>query len=417
MNIFLDSNVFHTDPFLQKGEKPILLRLAQHEDVKLFINETVYSEVERHHKSFLEREIKSAQDALSKLTPFLNKDRETMDISINFKNLMDDFSDFFQELGTEEQMAIIGYDADVLKHIVKMDMYEEVPFIKQEIITNKQGDKVTKKKKEMRDAIIWYSIQEYIEKNTLEDCYFISNNIKEFGADGASKTPQEEPYPLHPAIAEKSKITAAYRNVHDFLTHNSETVKELFTDTSLHSRILSGDLLEQVEKELKDGLAEQLVENFLTNEIIQHTHDYILEKDPDDIHSDYFMGGYVDPESHGQITDIGLQDVDVYGESITVSIDLEVEMDVDIYLYNPVYDDKEEKFQFYGTDTVTVAENVIFLIPLNESKEIDSTNFSLQEYIDGQEPGNVNVEIIEMKTTTHEEMFPDFVDDGLDLNY
>lgn len=415
MNIFLDSNVFHTDPFLTKGKKAILLKLSQHEDVNLFICETVYSEVERHHKTFLEKELKNVEESLSRLSPFLSKGWESFNMQTEMKSLLGDFSSHFEDLEDEGRMTVIPDDADVLKHIVKVDMHDTSPFIKQVQILNKKGDKVTYKKKEIRDSIIWYSYQEYIEKNKLEDCYFISNNIKEFGADGANKAPKEEPYPLHPVINKRGYINAAYRNVHDFLVHNSDEIDYLTLD--MQSQILSEDLFLQVEAELKQGLAEELITEFLTDKILGETQSFLSDKDPDDIHEEYYMGGYVDPQLFGEIKDIVLREVDIYGGAISVSVDLEVEADVDIYLYNPVHDTRDEKFQFCSTDNVVVKENIVFLIPIIEEKEINKKEFSLREYIAGVKPENVNVEVIEMENIGHTDMFSDFVDDGLDLNY
>ncbi|WP_280169330.1 PIN domain-containing protein [Priestia megaterium] len=411
MNIFLDTNVFYNDPFLQKGKKPILLQLAKHENVKLFICQAVFSEIEKHHKTFFEEEIKSIKDSFSKMESYLKPERDTFGMNIEVENLLGDFTTYFDGLTEEGQMTIIPYDVDVFNHVMEVDMYDRMPFIKQEEITNKKGDKVLYKKKEIRDTIIWYSYQEYIKKHQIEYCYFISNNTKEFSAEPGRRTPQEEPYPLHPAIVEDSKMLAAYKNVHDFLAHNSDKVKELFTN--LHAQILSEELYNQVWGELEEGLAEELVTRFLEKEILQETHNYLSERDTDDIHEEYYMGGQVAPTLFGEIKDIEFQEATVYDKAISVLVELEVETEVEISLYDAGYADRSEKYRYYGTDTLNIKEKVVFLIPLNEEKEIDKDNFSLRDYVEGVTPGNVNVEIIEMENIGHMDMFPE-LDYGLD---
>lgn len=406
MNIFLDTNVFYNDPFLAKGKKKILLMLANHKDVKLFISKAVYTELLRQHTNFLEKEVKDAKEAFMNLSPFLNEKREKFIIDINLNDLIMDFHDSFDTYQSEDQVEIIDYDSDIIEHIVEIDMYKKPPFIKREELTNKKEKKVTFYKKEIRDAIIWYSYQKYIEKNELKDCYFISNNTTDFGATGSKNSPKDKPYPLHPGINDKSNMTA-YRTVHSFFTDKDRQIKELFKDKELHSRILSAELFEQVVDELRDGIAEELIHKFFTEEILSETNNILSEKQPNEVHQDYFMDGYVDPSLYGVISDIRFEEVDVYGDSITVTAEVEVEMEVDIYQYNPVYDDRSEKFTNYATDTIKVTESVVFLLPMDSEKVLDVENFSLREYIEGNEPDYLNIEVIEFGNIDHIDMFRD----------
>ncbi|NKE04671.1 PIN domain-containing protein [Mesobacillus selenatarsenatis] len=405
MNIFLDSNVFWKDPYLTRGKKAILLRLAKHEDVKLYISETVYQEVLRGHKNFLDAEIKSIGDSFKKITPYLHADRDQYDVNVELENLISDFHDYFLNLGREEQLERIPYDSDVLTEIVEVDAYSKPPFIQKQEIIDKKGEKQTFSKKEIRDAIIWYSYKVFIEKNTLKECYFISNNAKDYGAPGAKNAPKEKPYPLHPLISEEVEITA-YKTVHDFLIHKDTEVKELFKDEYLHLKVLSEDFYEQITVELQNGLAEEMVNRFLIDQIYTGTENLLSDKDPVRIHSDYFWGGYVHPESFtGNIENIRFRDVDIYGETIAISVDLEVKMDVQIYLYNPGYDEVDEKYQYVATDTVKVEESLVFLISIDTEKELDIENFSFREYVEGLEPENLNIEIVDITNIHHTSMF------------
>ncbi|MFF2455151.1 PIN domain-containing protein [Peribacillus simplex] len=226
MNIFLDSNAFYKDPFLIKGKNRILLSLAKHDDVKIYINDTVYEEILRAHKNLLEKEINIISESFAKINTFLEMAKQKVEVDVDLALVLQDFSSRFDEIQDAEQMEIILYDSDVLECIVEIDMYEKAPFIKKTEMKNNKDQKITITKKEIRDAIIWYSYQIYIKKNKLDDCYFISNNTREFGDDEAKKSPGEQPYNLHPEISNNNLI--AYKTVHDFLVHNDERVKNLF---------------------------------------------------------------------------------------------------------------------------------------------------------------------------------------------
>lgn len=404
MHIFLDSNVFWKDPFLTKGKNAILLRLAKHDDVKIYINETVYAEVFRGHRVFLENELKTIIDSFKKIKPFINTNRDK-EPKIDINNLINDFHENFQELIDEEQLEIIKYDSKVLTHLVDVDLNLQPPFLKKQEIMNKNDTKTTYIKKEIRDAIIWYSYIEYIKQNNLVDCYFISNNTEDFGNGIKSKNiPEGEPYDLDATILENMKIVA-YKNVHDFLMHNVTAVKSLFKDEYLHTRLLSMDFSEQIKKELKDGLAEEIVSKYLIEQITDETHNILSDMQPDDIHSDYFMDGYVDPQYTGEITKISLNDFDIYGEMISISVDVDIEFDVDVYLYNPGYDSREEKYICESTDRVKLEESIVFLMSIDTEKELDKENFSFEEYIMGIEPDNLNIEVIKKTNIHHISMF------------
>ncbi|MDN7241195.1 PIN domain-containing protein [Planococcus sp. N028] len=404
MNIFIDSNVFWKDPFLDKGKNKILRMLANHKDVKLYINKTVYDEVFRGHKNYLDDQIKFINESYKKIRPYLKRGRDTFSNSISLDNLTSDFISYFDDLINEEQLEIINYDADVLAKIVEIDMNEKIPFIKKEEFVNKQQQKITIKKKEIRDAIIWYSYKTFIEKNSLENCFFISNNHTDFGAPDAKNAEKEKPYPLHSDILEGMDITA-YRNAYDFLTDQDEEVKRLFKDEDLHLNFLSEIHIETIEDELRNGLAEVLIHRYLADQIHQETINYLIELNVYDIHRDYLMGGYLEPAGDFSIESIDFQEVDIYGDTITVSADIVIVTDVDIYLYNAAHDGRDDKFGYSSTDQIQVQENIIFLIPLDLSKEITKEGFSFEEYIEGTEPENLAVEIFDYNNVDHTSIF------------
>lgn len=210
-------------------------------------------------------------------------------------------SERHKEFEDEDQLEIIPFDGDVLEHVVEMDMYLKKPFIKIHEIMNKKGEKVLSTKKELRDAIIWFSYQGFIDKKELKECYFISNNTKEFGDTGSNKSPENEPYALHPSLIEGNNLIP-YRTVTGFLSHNDTKVKELFKD--IHTQILSDELIGKIKDELEAGLLRELIDSFFGEQIISATIDIFSRKQPDDIHRDYFMEGYIEPALEGSLPTI-----------------------------------------------------------------------------------------------------------------
>lgn len=382
MHIFLDSNAFYKDPFFTKGKNHILLKLAGIEDVKLYINKTVYEELYRAHKNLLEEEVRIINESYKKISPFLHNEKQQLIVD-SIADLMSDFESRFKVFQENDALEIIDYDADVLEHIVEIDMYNKAPFI-------------LENKKSIRDAIIWYSYMVFIKKNKLEDCYFISNNHKEFGAEGSKKI-SEEPYPLHPNIVEDMNLTA-YKHVHDFLIHKDEEIKDLY------EQLISDKLLDSIKEELEEGLIQEIMADYFVYEIINQTDDFISNLDVERIHLDFFTGGYASP-SDGEIKKMSLQDVEVYGNDITVSVNIEIECFVEIYLYNPGYDDRRDKFEYCTTDILKVEENAVFIINFDTDKITDMENFSLKEYIKRNEPCNLDIEFIRLENIDHEDIY------------
>ncbi|PHB39077.1 hypothetical protein COE86_04160 [Bacillus toyonensis] len=109
----------------------------------------------------------------------------------------------------------------------------------------------------------------------------------------------------------------------------------------------------------------------------------------------------------GDITKIQVNDIEVYGGEIIITLDIELDMHVEVYLYNPVHDSRNDKYEYYATDIVKVEESIVFVIPINIEKEINEETVSFEEYIDGFEPDNLNMEFIQRTNIDHKEMFPE----------
>ncbi|MGG3580923.1 PIN domain-containing protein [Priestia megaterium] len=408
MNIFLDTNVLYKDPFLTKGKNPILLSLANHGDVKLFINKTVYDELLRAHRRFLDQEIKNISEALDKINPFLEKIDHKIDIDLKAEGLKSDLISHFSKLQNENLIEIIKYDSEILERIVEIDMYEKAPFIKKRQIVNRREEKVEFIKKEIRDAIIWYSYELFIEKNNLKECFFISNNTKEFGDEGAGKIGINEPYPLHPEIREASNLVA-YKNVSSFLNHNKEKVNNIFSD--LQAKILFEELSYKIEEELSGEFAKELIDKYFSGDIMNQNKYFIADFEPEDVHKEYSGPGHVTP-ADGGIVNVELKEVELYGNEFTVTMNIIVEMHVEIHLFNSASKAKEihNKYEYQGTDILEVEESITFILPVEIKKDMKKEDFCLRSYIEKIETSHVDIEYIDWKNISHSNRESDEID-------
>ncbi|MFK4254632.1 PIN domain-containing protein, partial [Streptomyces angustmyceticus] len=358
----MDTNLIYRDPFLTKGKNALLLQLAKHEDVKLYINDVVYKEMLRGHKAFIEEQLNKMSQAYNMVSRYLITPSIAIDTEKELELMINCVEEFYVKLEAENQLDWVPYDIDLLPLIVELDMNEKPPFI-----VKSKGSKHARK--EIRDAIIWNTYKLFIQKQQLENCFFITNNTKDFGAPDANQSPAEHPYPLHPDLIDDVNIVA-YKNTNDFFAHNEEIINTLFKDENLHIKMLYEDFLPHIEIELRNGLLTELITKNFVNSIKVDVEAYFNEISPRDIHPDYFMGGYVTPSLNGDITDINLEDVTIYGDNIVIAANVVVSMDVNIYLYNPDAEGNEDPVPYAATDTMAADLIVVFLLPINTDNRL-----------------------------------------------
>ncbi|OEH86045.1 hypothetical protein BHU72_14535 [Desulfuribacillus stibiiarsenatis] len=401
MYIFLDTNTIYKDPFFTKGKNKLLMKLAKLDDVYIVINPTVYEELLRAHLEFLKKQLADIQSAYIKLRPYLEGNDHIFQMNTNLDDLIKEFHDKFYQYQKNDQLIIVDYEADILKHIVEIDMYEKAPFIKQCHVKTKDNDAFNYPKKEIRDAIIWYSYRLFIEKNSIDDCHFISNDIKAY-CDVITKATPDGQYQIHHDIKGNVDIKA-YKSIEDFLTINDNKVKEL------HSHILSQDLYNKFLSDMKNGMAEEIILKYFSDQILSEVDDYISNLSPENIRSNYFIDGYIQTYFDGDIVNVSLEDIEILGDDIMVTASVIVEKNVEIYAYNPVYDTRDEKFTSVGEDEIEITLLVKFLLDIDTTKDIDEANFSILEYIEGNDPWSVDIEVNKLKNLNY--VIPQYEED------
>ncbi|MRS26119.1 PIN domain-containing protein [Bacillus sp. RIT694] len=184
MNIFLDTTIMFSDPFLKKNFNRSFLGLTRDfKDIKFYMSEVVYKESKRH----FEKNITKHLTDLQRITKNLQDHRngyftETIDIESEKETRINEFENFYKELESEGVLHIIPCPNEILSELINRAVNRIKPF--------------QENKSEFRDAATWLTYVNYVEKFNMSDCYFITGNVNDF-CDESKKN-------LHPDLLKDS---------------------------------------------------------------------------------------------------------------------------------------------------------------------------------------------------------------------
>ncbi|GED69405.1 hypothetical protein BRE01_31070 [Brevibacillus reuszeri] len=394
MNIFIDANIIFKDPFFNKNNfNRTLLELTEHEEVTIYISDVVIQEVKRGHNEFIKAKIKSITDSTADIQTYLTS-KSILEVKLDIDDFMQEFDDFFTLLNNQGKIKKVGYSVRVIDELINLDMHNMPPFIAKHEVGLKNNQLLRYSNKSIRDAIIWFSYIEYIQSQELKNCYFISNNTKDFSDLQLFKKMEDrkdsEPYVLHPNLTQD--VLTPYISSEAFLKHNqskvekflNEIAEEKFQQQQINFISNSKYLFSLMSAQdiINEHKVKEIIELNYNKQIVNEIDDYIDGLQAEDIHSDYFMGGYVQPESL-RIGDpqVYLVSIEEYGGELIVSADLTFKYDVSVYIYNPVHDSREDKFQYHETETLEFDISVNFVISYpNDDKILIQQNPDFEDY-------------------------------------
>lgn len=402
MNIFLDSNILYKDPFLLRGKQIILKELSKSDNVKLYINKAVLAEVRRGYVTFIQKTLKEFQTVSNNLNKNIVDSTKHIKNYISFESFETQFDEQIKFLVDQEILVITPYYEDVVEKIVELDMHEKPPFMK------------VNGKKSTRDAIIWYSYIKYIEKNKIEeDCYFISNNTRDFAKNHSEAKKRDSlMYELHYDL-EYNPFKSAHKSLDNFISFYEEHIKEIFTDNDLD--IMTSENLDKIEKLFE---SEDIV-SIIEEDILGATEDVVVVHietlSPPEKDGLYSSGYVADDGYQGEsIETFKVQEVSSYGSRIIVEVIFTYLKNVDLFIYNSVRDKGEDRHTYVGSVPILyeVKANLTWSI-VNHLCLLQDRNFKLQQVIDIKEPEDILVEIISYE---YQIEYPgEFYDDGLDM--
>ncbi len=179
-------------------------------------------------------------------------------------------------------------------------------------------------KEEIKDAIIWETIEEYAENHPDSYVFFISENHKDFAKEDA-----EFGYMLHEDFNDLDGRIKYFKSIRAFLTKGVEYLK-----THVFEHQDWDELLEKIERYIYWAYPNNLqvvLESYFSN--------YEFE-------TDYFSGWGIDPTINNiiEIKQNEYEDVISTEDSFIIPCILDLEMEYNVQTKSPVYDlgDEEE---------------------------------------------------------------------------
>ncbi|MGG0179240.1 PIN domain-containing protein [Bacillus tropicus] len=387
MHIFLDTNLLFTDPFFRGNYNKQLINLIEkrneqsehreeaecqldlkfeEEEIKLYMSRVVFEETKNHYINYINETFKQIREidiTLSKYMDMesfvgLNKQKED---AINY------FDTYYQNLIDDKILVILEHPQNVVDDLVSRAVKKLPPFFND--------------KNEFRDAIIWLTYAGFVEEQDLENCYFLSNNIKDFCQNtkkkrGNDKQDTEMPLKLHPNLIVDSERFTLYRNVQGLFIGDAT-----FKEFNEENRVLQ-QRTTQIEKMFH--IIESIDADFILNGLNTERDNYDLiddvlsnyistRLDVDQVYDDVNYGGYLKPTfSWNELQKAEIIDKEIFDNEVVVSANLIQDYTVEIILYNPIDDNTEESVgeaecTFEIPITFTVNENL-------EIKQIEAEN-------------------------------------------
>lgn len=346
MNIFLDANIVYKDPFFKKSYPKKLLEYSEAGLLRIYVSSIVKDEILNNYKKEIQAHWSKYKTAAYGLNEYLSLNID--EVIINVDEEYEKCVSFYQELEDKGTITIFEYDNSLLPKLIQRSLEKKKPFD-----TNKT---------ELRDATIWMSIVEYVQTNTLKDCFLISNNSNDFF--------NHQKDDLHEDLKNDLPDMQAYVDVKSFFDdyadddHLSEIKNEMLLDEFIEDESIDDEYVVDL---LNNNFATPLSKEFQNALNGIHPHDLGVE----------IFDGYVDPEVSIDCLSISNLDIDkdLLSQTIIIRGTAEIAGYADIYAYNPVYDSKDEKFSLYESLDVSLNMDFDFSYDLDcEASNISIAN-------------------------------------------
>lgn len=337
MNIFVDTSILFTDPFLNEIFKKEIITACKQNRLNIFISEVVIKELSFNYEKNLDKiiiDIKNINTNSDKLIPNFEK------LNIPEKqNLVKQLEDFYIELSDLKNFHILPVNNDFLPLVLEKAIKRLKPF--------------TEKKTELKDALIWLTYINHISKNNLDDNYLLTQNVNDFGLKQADQT-----FIIHPELqkeCEKITLTNSFKEIHKihkkYIEVQEEQTKQKFI-AWIENENINDDYVQKI-----------LWDNFIDN-VSDNISNYIDKIDLDRYFEDSHlisMGGYaeIDEFYWGSCSDI---EIEVLEENAIISGIIEISAEIQAHRYNSARDPGDEKFPYLGSSNADFKVYFNFLI-------------------------------------------------------
>ncbi|WP_191556127.1 PIN domain-containing protein [Metabacillus idriensis] len=169
MKIFLDTTVTFSDPFFKKNFNRSLLRLSrEYKDIVFYMSEIVFLETQRHFKNNSKKhldDMEKIKKQVQSLQPYYFYHDNNLS-QTKSEEMIKDFDSFYSDLKNEGILIILECPNIILPELIRRSVNRIKPF--------------KENKSEFRDAATWLTYVNFVEENTEEVSYFITENVNDF---------------------------------------------------------------------------------------------------------------------------------------------------------------------------------------------------------------------------------------------
>ncbi|KIL80718.1 PIN domain-containing protein [Bacillus badius] len=320
MEIFLDSNIIYSDPFMESIYAQQLLKLAELDFVDIYMASVVVEEIKNNYRKQINKEYLTLNKNISNLSKHTYQNIEKYIVIKKDENyLIEEFNNFYDDLFKRGVIKVLQYPNDILPELINRSIKRIKPF--------------TERKQEFRDAIIWLTYVNYVKENSLVDCHFINNNINDFLEDGK----------IHPDLKADNNNFIFYRSFREFFSSNNKDLEYVKSEVLTY-------FCDEIKYRQSDIFELIYSDHFSTLEI--ESADYI-DNNSDYISTDYSLSGrgYLEPAGL-DIVEIKNYYVDVINNDIIINGSLLVNQQFEVHEYNPLYEPGDDEYFYSGSDEI-----------------------------------------------------------------
>ncbi|EMC0025967.1 PIN domain-containing protein [Enterobacter cloacae subsp. cloacae] len=274
MRIFLDTNIFYNNWFVNKANFQYLFHFLNNEDHDLLLSNIVLEETNNIRNRQVDSNIEEIQSSISKLKKLnsnnINFDKESLGISdYNLLNELD---------GKINNITPIEYESISHNRIVSRLFKNLKPFSSQE--------------KGYRDTLIWLSLVKHVkESGRRDEVIFITENSSDFYSNNKDQISFHSDLQKDLEDENISVKIIPYKNLHEFVKTQIDKETHSFDHTKYESifeeyvEINSIEYLESLDNEslsfyLEDSIFESKVSNItnITVDILEGFEDNSIER-------------------------------------------------------------------------------------------------------------------------------------------
>ncbi|MEW9051119.1 MAG: PIN domain-containing protein, partial [Neobacillus sp.] len=172
-----------------------MLEIVEKNNGLIFISDLVLKETRKNYIRNLEINLKKLKNQYKQLNKFLLNPLTNELYST--ERYIDEFDQFYTEFTDNHYVEVLEYNNQFLPEVIRRSIGSIKPF--------------AENRKEFMDCLIWLTYSSLVEKEELEDCYLISNNITDYYDETNAN--------LHPDLLNDTKRIKPYRFPSDLIRY------------------------------------------------------------------------------------------------------------------------------------------------------------------------------------------------------